>query len=123
MEARRRSGQSKGQHGLTQEEAVHRQERDCARKDLHLTKQLAKQLQPRRRGKGKGGGRETIPAKTWWDLTRSQQWWLEQLWSGELQKRVEAAEKNMHRVQALVWQNEGSLFLIATKKSCVVSRD
>ena len=44
MESRRRSGDTKGQHGLTPQEVAGREERSRAQRDLYDTIQLAKQV-------------------------------------------------------------------------------
>ena len=109
IEARRRSGDTWGQHGLTAQEVADRRERDMARRDLHLTLQLQKQLQAGKTGSGRkgqkgrrgnGGAPEHIQPRTWWELTEDEQWWLSELWAGRLHRRVKDAEAKMHPVQA-----------------------
>ena len=64
-----------------------------------MTQRLEAQLIASK-GKGKGKNKRQTP-KTWWDMTRSEQWWLEELWSGQLHKQLAEAKKNHGgRVQA-----------------------
>ena len=94
---------------LTAQEVANRSERDCARRDLRQTLQLQAQLDAgEARGswnwqngwRGKDGAPEHIQPKTWWELTDNEKWWLRELRSGRLHKRVEDAEAKMHPVQA-----------------------
>ena len=85
MESRRRSGDTKGQHGLTRQEVADREERKRARRDLQHTIQLAKQV---------GAGRE------WWTLSDKQKRWLRQYWSGHLHQRLRDAQAKLSPVQA-----------------------
>ena len=49
--------------------------------------------------KGKRGDKQVIP-KAWEVLSRDERWWLQELWSGKLRKRMQRAEGKCHRVQA-----------------------
>ena len=60
--------------------------------------QKGQKVQKRRHGKD--GAPEHIQPKTWWELTENEKWWLRELRSGRLHKRVEDAEAKMHPVQA-----------------------
>ena len=51
-------------------------------------------------GKAKAKGK-SLPPKRYNEMTRDEQWWLEQLWSGRLRAELDQAEKlGVTRVQA-----------------------
>ena len=83
IEARRKSGQSYGKHGLSNEEERTRDERDKARRDYYSTLDLQKQLKDSKR---------KMNDKEWW--------WLRELRSGRLRKEMQRAAGKCHRVQA-----------------------
>ena len=85
MESRRRSGDTKGQHGLTPQEVADREERNRARRNLHETIQLAKQVSA-----GRG----------WWTLSEEEKWWLQPYWDGHLARRLRDAQAKLSPVQA-----------------------
>ena len=85
-ESTRRSGKTKGQHGLTRQEVADREERDRARRDLLETKQLDKQVSAHKR--------------QWWTLSETEKWWLQQYYDGALQRRLRAAKAKLSPVQA-----------------------
>ena len=110
-EARRRSGFKKWHHGLTRQEEADRRERKQARSDFQWTRTLdaefmagkgkgkTKAQQNKRKGKGtKGKPRE------WDDFNSTEQWWLKQLWNGNLKRRMQEAEAKMRPVQARTFQ-------------------
>ena len=68
-----------------------RQVYDKARKNLLMAQQLKAQVYA---SKGKGKGQLTAERlKSWWDMSDSEKWWLEQLWSGRLHKQLAQAKK------------------------------
>jgi hypothetical protein len=83
VEARRKSGQSYGKHGLSNEEERTRDERDKARRDYYSTLDLQKQLKDSKR-----------------KMNDNEWWWLRELRSGRLRKEMQRAEGKCHRVQA-----------------------
>lgn len=116
-EARARSGSAYGQHGLTDRQVQDRSERDKARRDYWWTMTLQGQLQAGKgKGKGKGvasehdsgkgackskGGAPQHAPKQWDEFSWNEQWWLRELWNGNLRARVQAAERRCGgRVQA-----------------------
>ena len=50
-----------------------------------------------RKAQAKG---KSLPPKRYNDMTRDEQWWLEQFWSGRLRAELNQAEKLTTRVQA-----------------------
>ena len=86
MESRRRSGDTKGQHGLTPQEVADREERNCARRNLYDTMQLAKQV--------------SANDWRWWALSEEEKWWLRQYWDGHLERRLRDAQAKLSPVQA-----------------------
>ena len=108
QEARRRSGDNTGKHGLTPEEMRNREARKKARIDYYWTQDLNSQVLASKgkgkcQGKGKAKGKSLPPKaypKAYDELTRNEQWWLRQLWSGELRAELERAEANCSSVQA-----------------------
>ena len=103
-EARRRSGDNTGKHGLTEEETRNREARKTARIDYYWTQALNNQVlaskgKRTRKGKGKEKGK-SLPPKAYHEMSPSEQWWLRQLWSGRLRADLEQAEKLCSRVQA-----------------------
>ena len=116
-EARRRSGQSHGKHGLTNDEERRRDERVNARRNYYWAVELEQQLQASK-GKGKSGATEhtggtrskgamkgkreykqVIP-KPWEGLSCDERWWLQELWSDRLFNAMRRAEGKCPRVQA-----------------------
>jgi hypothetical protein len=101
-EARRRSGQSYGKHGLSIEEERARDERGKARRNYYRARELDQQL---RASKGKGAtkgkrrDKQVIP-KPWKALSCDERWWLQELRSGRLREKMQRAEGKCHRVQA-----------------------
>jgi hypothetical protein len=86
-------------HGLTHAQMMDRRRRDAARNNLNWAKHLESCLLASK-GKGKGYNPEG-KARSWEYMSRNDQWWLCQLWHGNLQREVERA-KAVHggRVQA-----------------------
>ena len=95
MEAQIRSGLAFGMHGLTRQEEWDRQARSTARKNYYQTVDLYNQYKASK-GKGKGKGKP----KSWGEMSRSEKWWLEELWEGRLRKQMDEAEGKCHRIQA-----------------------
>ena len=62
--------------------------------------EASKSKNPKGKGKGNWKGKSKIVPKQWCQMSRNEQWWLCQLESGKLQRRVEQAEAKMHPVQA-----------------------
>jgi hypothetical protein len=108
QDARRRSGDNTGKHGLTPEEMRNREARKQARTDYYWAQDLHSQVlafkgKGKCQGKAKAKGKSLPPKaypKAYDELTRNEQWWLRQLWSGELRAELERAEANCSRVQA-----------------------
>ena len=108
QEARRRSGNAFGKHGLTQEELDNRRERQNAHRDYYLTIELVKQLElsnGKTRGKGKqnnnrGAPEHTIRPKCWDEMTRNEQWWVRQYHNGNLERRMTEADAKCQKVEA-----------------------
>ena len=103
-EARRRSGDNTGKHGLHPEELRNRETRKTARTDYFWTQGLYSQIlayKGKEKGQGKGKAKgKSLPPKAHWEMTLSEQWWLRQLWSGELRAELDRAEANCSRAQA-----------------------
>ena len=107
-EARRRSGNRYRKHGMTEEEEQHRKDRAEARRNHRITAELAKQLRASKgkgQGKGKSKGKRgasehTLQPRTWDDISRSERWWLEQYWKGNLWRARKRAEAKCHKVEA-----------------------
>ncbi len=114
--ARLRSGTTYQTSGLTPQQAEDRRQRDIARKNYHWALQLERQLNAAKamesnvkgkqqlEGKGKGkekkGVTEHIPKK-WSEMNRNEQWYLKELWNGNLYRAMRDAEnKHGGRVQA-----------------------
>ena len=95
MEARIRSGNAFGRHGLTPQQVQDRDERRMARKNYYWTMDLYNKL---KESKGKGRGKKT--PKPWFDMSQNEKWWLHQLWTGQLRRELDDAEGKCHRVQA-----------------------
>ena len=66
-----------------------------ARSDYYQTVDLLNQLKA---SKGKGKGKRG--KKSWAQMSDTERWWLQQLWSGSLRRVLDAAEAKCHRVQA-----------------------
>ncbi len=107
VEARERSGSSYRQHGLTAEHPRARKQRRDARRDYDWPMSLQSQLAASKgtgtgkaKGKGRGGAAENAP-RAWADMSWGEQWWLGELWNGNLKRKVQEAEQ-LHggRVQA-----------------------
>ena len=105
-EARRRSGDDTGKHGLIQEEMRNRDARKKARIDYYWTKDLDSQVRAfngkgkdHAKGQGQAKGK-SCPPKAYNEMSHSEQWWLRELWSGRLQAELERANELCSRVQA-----------------------
>ena len=109
-EARRRSGAPHSRHhGLTAEEQANRRERAIARRDYFLTIDLAEQIAAAK-GRGKDGAsahapgnrnsRRRIQPRHFDQMSRNEQWWLQELWQGNLAHRMREAERKCRPVQA-----------------------
>ena len=107
-EARTRSGKTYGKHGLTQAQVQDRQERDEARKNYYLTLALDMRLRAfkgKGQGKGKsknkrGASEHTVRPKSWEQMNKHEQYWLNELYNGDLKRKLDAAEAKSHAVQA-----------------------
>ena len=93
-EARIRSGNSYGTHGLTEQDLQDRIAREKAREDFHWAAKLNKSLQASK-GKGKGA-----KPKAWCELSKNEHWWLKQFWNGNLKKTMQDAEAKCHPIGA-----------------------
>ena len=108
QEARRRSGNAFGKHGLTQEELDNRRERQNAHRDYYWTQELVKQLElsnGKTRGKGKqnnnrGAPEHTIRPKCWDEMTINERWWVGEYYNGNLRRRMTVADAKCHKVEA-----------------------
>ena len=108
LEARVRSGNTYGKHGLTPAQEQDRKDRDEARRNYYLTQELDKRLQAskgkgQRKGKGKtqrGASEHTFPPNTWNEMSQDERWWLHQYWNGNLLREKQHAESKCHRVEA-----------------------
>ena len=115
-DAKRRSGASYGQHGLTPQEERDRKDFKEAEKNLHWalglqaqlyaskgkgsTKGTGKRKPNKGRGKHEHGAAEHAP-KSWKQMSYSEQWWLKDLWNGSLNRQVdETKARHGGRVQA-----------------------
>ena len=116
-EARTRSGKAFGKHGLTQAQLRDRQERDRARSNYYWTQGLDIQLQASK-GKGQGKGKcknkrgasehtgrggaseHTVEPKPWEWMNKTEQWWLNEYYNGNLKRTMDAANAKCHAVQA-----------------------
>ena len=103
-EAQRRSGLNTGKHGLSEEEIRIRDARNKTRVDYYWTQDLNRQvLASKGKGKAEGKGRrkrKSLPPKAFEEMTRSEQSWLRELWSGRLRAELERAEKLCSGAQA-----------------------
>ena len=114
QEARRRSGPSYGKHGLSAEEEQRREERQHARANYYWTLELNRHLQASR-GKEQSGaavhtdvtgaGRKaqqkgkSVTPKPWSQMSRNEQWWLQDLWSESLLAERRSAEGKCLKMQ------------------------
>ena len=57
------------------------------------------------KGKGKGHARQNVQPRALYQMTRSEQWWLSQLWNGALERRVLSAQSRTKPVQVAGRQN------------------
>ena len=81
----------KPSRGDTSTEIEARQMYIAARRNLQMTQQRRAQLHA---SKGKGKGQfKAERLRSWWDMSVSEQWWLEQLWTGRLHKQLAEAKK------------------------------
>ena len=75
-----------------------------ARVDYYWTQDLNRQvLASEKKGKAEGTGRskrKSLPPKAFEEMTRSEQWWLRELWSGRLRAELERAEELCSGAQA-----------------------
>ena len=62
--------------------------------------EASKSKNPKGKGKGKWKGKSKIVPKQWCQMSCDEKWWLHQLETGALHKRVKEAEAKMHPVQA-----------------------
>ena len=100
LEARVRSGNTYGKHGLTPAQEQDRKDRDEARRNYYLTQELDMRLQASKgKGQGKAKGTNVVP-KSWHEMSRDERWWLEQYWNGNLWKEKQQAEAKCSKVQA-----------------------
>ena len=85
--------------GAISKEIEARKMYDEALRNLRMTQQLLAQLNA-----SKGQGKGNIKAerlRSWWDMSASEQWWLEQFWTGRLHKRLaKAKQKQITLAQA-----------------------
>ena len=64
---------------------------DEALRNLRMTQRLRAQLDATNgKGKGKGKARRL---RSWWDMSSSEQWWLEQLRTGRLHEQLATAKE------------------------------
>ena len=109
VEATRRSGASRGMHGLTPDELYLRTERDRARRNFHQTRALNDRLNASKgrggkgkgkegkgkgkgKGEGKGKGKGKGEPKTWDEMTRDERWWILEFRNGNLWHAMKDAE-------------------------------
>ena len=107
VEATRRSGDSRGMHGLTSEELHLRTERDRARRNFHQTRALNDRLNASKgrggkgkgkegkgkgKGEGKGKGKGKGEPKTWYEMTGDERWWILEFRNGNLWHAMKDAE-------------------------------
>ena len=90
--AQARSGHTKGQSGLTAEEAAARSWREEAQWNYNWAKFIAEQVGDKRpQERGWGGTHHCTRA--WRDLNWGEQWWVQQLRSGTLMRELQAARQ------------------------------
>ena len=93
------TGPRKPSSGAISKEIEARKMYDEARRNLRMTQQLLAQLNA-----SKGQGKGNIKAerlRSWWDMSASEQWWLEQFWTDRLHKRLaKAKQKQITLAQA-----------------------
>ena len=67
-----------------------------------MASEWSKQIVQLHASKGKGKGKNKAERfRAWWDMSHSEKWWLEELWSGRLHMQLSEAKKNHGgRVQA-----------------------
>ena len=99
VEARRRSGDTKWQHGLTAGELQRRKERKHARQNYHWAKHLERRLIASK-GNGKGYALNNMKPQSKAKMSPSDRWYLNALWEGELEAAKLRAESRCQRVQA-----------------------
>ena len=99
VEARRRSGDAKWQHGLTAGELQRRNERKHARQNYHWAKHLERRLIASK-GNGKGYALNNVKPMSKAKMSPSDWWYLNALWEGELEALKVRAESRCQRVQA-----------------------
>ena len=88
-EASRRTGQKKGQHGLTDDEFQKREAKRIARANYYWARDLESWYftQSDRGSKRKRPSRDEL-------------WWLNELWGGNLEQEMQRTAKECHKVQA-----------------------
>ena len=87
VEARTRSGDAPGRHGLTPQQVRGRAARKDARVNYYLTLDLHNQyMTAKGRGKGKG------EPKLWDMMSREKRWRLKELWEWRLRKALDEAD-------------------------------
>ena len=92
---RRKSGDTKHTHGLTDEELKLRDERDKARANYRYGADLNRRLelhQGKGKAKGKGKRDHRLWSISWYDMTATQKWWVREFWNGNLKRWKEEAE-------------------------------
>ena len=95
QEARTRSGDAPGRHGLTRQLEWDRDARARARRDYYWTLDLQNQLTASK-GKGKGN----VRPKSYDEMSACERWWLRELWERKLRRAMDEAEARCHRLQA-----------------------
>ena len=98
--ARFRSGSSFGRHGLTPQEEVDRSARWYARSNYYTTVQLLNRLQASKgesKGKGKGAAGILVAPKAWGDMSRHEQWWINEYYNGNLLRAMNETQSKCRR--------------------------
>ena len=108
QEARIRSGTAFGKHGLTPQQVQDRTARSNARWNYYWTVQLVRRVQARNdfctkgenKGKGKGAAGLPLHPHAWNALSRTEQWWINEYYNGNLLRAMHEAQSKCRKVQA-----------------------
>ena len=103
--AKRQSGNTWGQHGLTPEEETLRECRSRARENYYWAVRMDRRLDtPKRKAAKSSNSNDTLTREVdpiaWEDLSGADQWWMHEFWKGNLQRQKEKAESKYRGDQA-----------------------
>ena len=88
VQARIRSGNAFGKHGLTPQELQNRCDRCTAQRNYYWAKGLNNQVQA-----SKGKGKVKVKHKSFEQMSYNNKWWLQRLWDGHLRTALDEAKQ------------------------------